>query len=103
MNMPVSKTLLAFLLGFSLLFVAPLPRALAQQDYGAQQGGGAGGSTMADPRTRAKLHTELGSLYFQDGNMAVALDELRIAIEADSDYASAYNVRGLVRDRKSVV
>ena len=51
----------------------------------------------ADPRARAKIHTELASLYFQDGNMAVALEELGIAINADSGYAIAYNVRGLVR------
>lgn len=51
---------------------------------------------VGDPRTRAKLHTELGSLYFQDGNMAVALEELRIAISADPAYAPAFNVRGLV-------
>lgn len=51
---------------------------------------------VGDPRTRAKLHTELGSLYFQDGNMAVALEELRIAIAADPSYAPAFNVRGLV-------
>lgn len=50
-----------------------------------------------DPRTRSKLHTELGSLYFQDGNMAVALEELKIAIAIDPAYATAYNVRGLVR------
>jgi len=35
-------------------------------------------------------------MYFQIGNMAVALDELRIALEADSRYAPAYSVRGLV-------
>lgn len=52
---------------------------------------------MSDPRTRAKLHTELGALYLQDGNMAVALEELKIAINADSSYAPAYGVRGLVR------
>ena len=51
---------------------------------------------VGDPRTRAKIHTELGSLYFQDGNMSVALDELKIAIAIDPTYAPAYNVRGLV-------
>lgn len=50
-----------------------------------------------DPRNRAKIHTELGSLYFQAGNPAVALDELRIALSADSSYYQAYSVRGLVR------
>ncbi len=49
-----------------------------------------------DARTRARLHTELGAMYFQDGNMAVALEEAKIAIESDSSYASAYSVRGLV-------
>lgn len=52
--------------------------------------------TPADPATRAKVHTELAALYFQIGNMAVALEELRIALEADSNYAPAYSVRGLV-------
>lgn len=49
-----------------------------------------------DPKVRAKLHTELGAAYFQGGNMSVALDELRIAIEIDSDYVQAYSIRGLV-------
>lgn len=54
------------------------------------------GPTVADGRSRAKAHTELAALYFQDGNMAVAMEELQIAIQADSTYAPAYNVRGLV-------
>ena len=50
----------------------------------------------AEPRNRAKIHTELGAMYFQAGNPGVALDELRIALNADSGYFPAYNVRGLV-------
>ena len=50
-----------------------------------------------DPRNRAKIHTELGAMYFQAGNYAVALDELQIALNADSSYYQAYSVRGLVR------
>lgn len=50
----------------------------------------------SNPRNRAKTHTELGSLYFQAGNAAVALDELRIALDLDSSYFPAYSVRGLV-------
>ena len=49
-----------------------------------------------DPRNRARIHTELGALYFQAGNYAVALDELQIALNADSSYFQAYSVRGLV-------
>jgi type IV pilus assembly protein PilF len=49
-----------------------------------------------DPRNRARIHTELASAYFERGNMGVALEELRIAIAADPNYAPAYNVLGLV-------
>ena len=51
---------------------------------------------VGDPRNRARIHTELASAYFERGNMGVALEELRIAIAADPNYAPAYNVLGLV-------
>ncbi len=51
---------------------------------------------VGDPRNRARIHTELASAYFGRGNMGVALEELRIAIAADPNYAPAYNVLGLV-------
>jgi len=50
----------------------------------------------SDPRNRAKVHTELASLYYSRGNMAVALEELRVATSADSNYAPTYSVYGLV-------
>lgn len=49
-----------------------------------------------DIHTRAKLHTELGSMYFQSGNLIVALEELTIAISINPNYAQAYSTRGLV-------
>jgi type IV pilus assembly protein PilF len=49
-----------------------------------------------DPRNRAKVHTELASLYYSRGNMAVALEELRIAAAADANDAQTYMVYGLV-------
>jgi type IV pilus assembly protein PilF len=54
------------------------------------------GSSGSNPTARAKIHTELASMYFQEGNMAVALEELRIAQAADPRYAPAFSVRGLV-------
>ena len=51
---------------------------------------------VGDPRNRARVHTELASAYFERGNMGVALEELRIAISADPNYAPAYSVLGLV-------
>lgn len=69
--------------------------ALAQSNYNQSSGGQ--GQSVADARERAKIHTELGAMYFQLGNNAVALDELQIAISSDSGYFQAYSVRGLVR------
>ncbi len=68
----------------------------------AQKTGAQGGGEMlmqAQPKdilTRAKLHTELASLYFQSGNLIVALEEATIAIAINPDYAQAYALRGVV-------
>jgi len=51
---------------------------------------------VGDPRNRAKLHTELASLYYSNGNLGVALEELRAAAKADGNYAPAYGMYGLV-------
>ena len=51
---------------------------------------------VGDPRNRARLHTELASLYYGNGNLAVALEELRAAAAADSNYAPAHGMYGLV-------
>ena len=47
-------------------------------------------------RSSAAVHTELGAGYYSRHQYAVALSELRDAIKADSTYAPAYNVLGLV-------
>lgn len=60
----------------------------------AQSGGER--AAPSDPRTRARIHTELGGLYLEAGNLAVALDELAIAIDVDRSFYQAYSVRGLV-------
>lgn len=68
--------------------------------------GCAGGNRPSEPsvssqvggdatRQRAKVHTELGLAYLESGEITVALDEARIALEADSGYAPAYNLLGL--------
>jgi type IV pilus assembly protein PilF len=51
---------------------------------------------VGDPRNRARLHTELASLYYSSGNFGVALEELRIAENADSGYAATHSMFGLV-------
>lgn len=51
---------------------------------------------VGDPRNRARVHTELAAAYYERGNMAVALEELRLATDADSNYAMAYSMFGIV-------
>ncbi len=51
---------------------------------------------VGDPRNRARLHTELASLYYSAGNLGVALEELRTAAAADSNYAPIHGMFGLV-------
>ena len=51
---------------------------------------------VGDPRNRARVHTELAAAYYERGNMAVALEELRHATDADSSYAGAYSMFGVV-------
>jgi len=55
-----------------------------------------GTKQVTDLRNRARIHTELGAKYFQRGQDAVALQELKEAIKADSDYAPAYSMFGVV-------
>jgi len=51
---------------------------------------------MGDARNRARVHTDLAAAYFERGSMAIALEELRVAIDADANYASAHSMLGLV-------
>jgi type IV pilus assembly protein PilF len=55
-------------------------------------------STPVDTRANksAKVHTELAGLYYERAQLGIALDEITQALRADSDYAPAYSVRGLV-------
>ena len=49
-----------------------------------------------DERRRARIRLELAASYYQQGNYTVALDELRLALQADPNYAAAYGMLGLV-------
>lgn len=57
-------------------------------------------SATGEPKTsaedRARIHTELGAAYYGIGQMAVAIEELKEAINADPGYAPAHSQLGLV-------
>jgi type IV pilus assembly protein PilF len=50
----------------------------------------------SNEQKRARIHAELGAAYFNRGQYAVALDELREALSADNRYATTYSIMGLV-------
>lgn len=55
------------------------------------------GRSFGDPVESAKIHTELAFGYFQRGQMAVALQEVEVALRSKADYYQAYNVMGLIQ------
>ena len=73
--------------------------------------GGMGGAASVEPevgqsrsnitesgegRNRARASTELAALYYERGNLGVALEVLRTAAAADQSYAPAHGMLGLV-------
>ncbi len=44
----------------------------------------------------AKIHTELAAEYYHRGQFGVAIDEITEALQADTSYAPAHNVLGLI-------
>jgi len=53
-------------------------------------------SDEPESRKRATNRLRLAVLYFGDGKMSIALDEVKQAIAADPNWFEAYNMRGLV-------
>jgi type IV pilus assembly protein PilF len=75
---------------------ALLAGCATQAPEGPSAGSGAIVGEAGTPRNRARVHTELATLYYARGNMSVALEELRAAVDAEPGYAAAHGVFGLV-------
>src|SRR3970040_25586 len=66
----------------------------------ASSGGGSAGTPQpvaSRAQAIAKIHTELASAYYERTQYGVALQEIGVAMQADANYAPAYNVRALLR------
>jgi type IV pilus assembly protein PilF len=61
-----------------------------------QSSGFASMSAASAVTQRARTHTELAAAYYERAQYKVALDELRKAVAADSDFGPAYDVYGLI-------
>lgn len=53
-------------------------------------------SDESEARRRARIRLELAANYFESGQTAIALDEVKQALATDPMYADAYNLRGLI-------
>jgi len=72
--------------------VSSPPSAPAQQESFTD-------SDEPESRKRATNRLRLAVLYFGDGKMTIALDEVKQAIIADPNWFEAYNMRGLILSR----
>ena len=79
--------------GLSLLLLVLLLQGCAGQTAPAPA------NKTADTLKRARLHTELGSGYYEQNSLAIALQEFTEAVGIDPDYAPAYIGLGLVYTR----
>lgn len=49
-----------------------------------------------DNQKRARIRLQLAIGYYQQGQMNVALDEVKLALQTDSEFADAYSMAGLI-------
>lgn len=53
-------------------------------------------SPKVDAMNRARIHTELGTAYYNNNQMSVAIEEMNEALAADPDFAPAHSQLGLI-------
>jgi type IV pilus assembly protein PilF len=56
-------------------------------------------SDEPESRKRARTRLELAAGYFSEGKTTVALDEIKLSLQADPNYGDAFNMRGLIYQR----
>ena len=92
------------LMGCGLAASMAVLQGCASHNAGLTADSNAGLITPSDEpetRRRARIRLELASNYFENGQTAVALDEVKQALAADPTYADAFNLRGLIYMRMS--
>ncbi len=88
----MKKILLAFFIGSYVLWLSACVQQPIDDDMSSQ-------AKSERAHLSAKIHTELAAEYFNRGQMDVAMEEVTEALKAQSNYAPAYNVLGLVNMR----
>jgi type IV pilus assembly protein PilF len=68
----------------------------ASPQSGERQGELQTSSDQSENQRRAEIRMQLAIGYFQQGQLSVALDEIKQALQIDPNYSDAYSVRGLI-------
>ena len=79
-----------------LIIIVWLGLLLAACSSSGGKSGDAQQEHVVDAQASARIRTELAAVYYGLKQYAVALDELKLALNMNSKYAPAYGVRGLV-------
>jgi type IV pilus assembly protein PilF len=93
MTKPLTLSLRLMVVCFAFLLCGALLCACASKNQEKEMV-----TNSDDPpaRKRARVRLELAAGYFQQAQHSVALDEIKLALNADPEYADAYGLRGLV-------
>jgi type IV pilus assembly protein PilF len=78
------NTILKFILALTVLVLAACASQQQQERY------------AENTKARARAHTDLGAVYYQNKQYEIALEEFNEAIRIDPTFALAYNGLGLV-------
>lgn len=81
---------------FSVVAAVVLLVAGCASTQGSEQGELQTSSDQTDIQKRAQIRLQLAMGYYEQGQMNVALDELKQALQIDPAYADAYSVRALI-------
>lgn len=81
----------------SWMFAAGLLAVVIALSACSTPSGGGNQQALTRAQASAKVHTELAAQYYERAQYKIALDEINIALNAVSDYAPAYSMRGLIR------
>ncbi len=85
-----------FTMAVLVLFLTWLSGCATETTGTAGQADLATASDETDQQKRAKIRLELAQGYLEQGQLTVALDEVKLAINADPRSTDAYNLRGLI-------
>ena len=96
MNVPTRLAASAWLVCVGALLTACTGLAPPPQAPAVESRDRITASDESEASKRARVRLELAAAYFGRGQMTTALDQVKLAIQADPNIADAHNLRGLI-------